>query len=191
MNTETKGIDLIASWKTSFLSASLDITLAGNITDTDVTELYIPNSEVLNALTVEQVFSEQDISIIEEWQPKNRLSFNSTYQKNNWSLNFAINRYGEYTITDGARQTYGAEVLTDIKIEQKFSQQFSWYLGINNIFNVTPDKNKIANSHAGTIIDNQGNEIISSPGVFKYSRRSAPFGFNGSYLYVGLNYHFE
>jgi iron complex outermembrane receptor protein len=191
VNTETKGVDLIASWKTSMLSGSLDITLAGNITDTDVTDLYIPNSNVLNALTVEQVFSEQDISIIEEWQPKNRLSFNSTYQQNNWSLNLAVNRYGEYTITDGDTQTYGTEILTDIKIEQHFNHRFSWYLGVNNIFNVTPDKNKIANSHAGTIIDNQGNVIVSSPGVFKYSRRSAPFGFNGSYLYFGLNYHFQ
>jgi iron complex outermembrane recepter protein len=190
VNTETKGVDLIASWKTSLMTGYLDITLAGNITDTDVTELYIPDSSVLNALTVEQVFSEQDISIIEEWQPKNRLSLNSTYQKNNWSLNLAVNRYGEYTITDGGKQTYGAEILTDIKIEQQFSHHFSWYVGVNNIFNVTPDKNKIANSHAGTIIDNQGNEIVSSPGVFKYSRRSAPFGFNGSYLYLGLNYHF-
>lgn len=190
-NTKTKGIDLIATWETSLDAGYLEVTLAGNITETDVTDLYIPNSNVLNALTVEQVFSAQDISIIEEWQPKNRLSLISNYQQNKWSLNLAVNRYGEYTITDGGKQTYGAEILTDIKIEQQLNQKFSWYLGINNIFNVTPDKNKIANSHAGTIVDEQGNEIVSSSGVFKYSRRSAPFGFNGSYFYLGVNYHFE
>ena len=190
-NTKTKGVDLIATWETPLFAGYFDITLAGNITDTEVIDLYIPNSHVLNPLTVEQVFSEQDISIIEEWQPKNRVSLHSTYQQNNWSFNLALNRYGEYTITDGGKQTYGAEILTDIKIEQQFNQNFSWYLGANNIFNVTPDKNKIANSHAGTIVDNQGNEIVSSAGVFKYSRRSAPFGFNGTYLYFGVNYHFE
>ena len=191
VNTQTKGLDLIATWKTPLSAGFLDITFAGNITETEVTDLYSPNSEVLNALTIEQVFSEQDISIIEQWQPKSRISVNSTYHRDNWSVNFAINRYGEYTITDGGKQTYGAEVLTDIRIEHQYNNQLSWYLGINNIFDVTPDKNTIANSHAGTIIDKQGNEIVSSPGVFKYSRRSAPFGFNGSYLYLGLNYHFE
>ena len=54
--------------------------------------------------------------------------------------------------------------------------------------------NKIAEDSASNNIisvDNQGNEIVSSAGVFKYSRRSAPFGFNGSYLYFGLNYQFN
>ena len=190
-NTTTKGADLIATWKAPLLAGYLDVILAANITDTKVSKLYIPNSEILNALTVEQVFSEQDISIIEEWQPQNRISLTSTYQQNNWLLNLAVNRYGQYTITDGGKQTYGAEILTDIRIEHQFTQHLSWYLGVNNIFNVTPDKNKIANSHPGTIIDNQGNEIVSSAGVFKYSRRSAPFGFNGSYLYFGLNYQFN
>ncbi|MDO6445589.1 TonB-dependent receptor [Colwellia sp. 1_MG-2023] len=191
VNTKTRGLDLIATWKTPIFNGYFDVTFAGNITDTAVSERYAPNSTVLNALSIEQVFSEQDISIIEEWQPQNRLSVNSTYLKNNWSWHVNINRYGEYTITDGGKQTYGAEILTDIRVEHQFNRQVSWYVGVNNLFNVTPDKNTIANSHAGTIIDNQGNEIVSSSGVFKYSRRSAPFGFNGSYLYLGLNYHFE
>lgn len=189
-NTQTKGIDLIATWKTTLLEGNLDVTFASNFTDTDVVSLYTPNNNLISSLSVDQVFSKQDISIIEQWQPKNRLSLNSNYQKGNWSLNLAVNRYGEYTITDGSEQTYGAEILTDIRIEQQLSNKFSWYLGVNNLFDVMPDTNKIANSNAGTIIDEQGNEIVSSTGVFKYSRRSAPFGFNGSYLFLGVNYHF-
>lgn len=191
VNTETRGLDVIASWKTPLFNGNFDLTFAGNITDTDVSKRYVPNSTVLNALSIEHVFSEQDISIIEEWQPKNRMSVNATYLLNNWSVKVNINRYGEYTITDGGKQTYGAEILTDIRVEHQFNRQISWYVGVNNLFNVTPDKNTIANSHAGTIVDEQGNEIVSSPGVFKYSRRSTPFGFNGSYLYLGLNYYFE
>ncbi|MEW6990777.1 TonB-dependent receptor plug domain-containing protein [Colwelliaceae bacterium 6441] len=190
VNTQTRGLDLIATYKTRFYDGILDLTLAGNITNTKVVDLYTPNNNVLNALTVEQVFSTQDISIIEEWQPKNKLSLYSLYKVNNWLFSLALNRYGEYTITDGDKQTYGAEILTDVRIEQKITTDFSWHLGVNNLFNVTPDINKIANSHAGTIVDEQGNEIVSSSGVFKYSRRSAPFGFNGSYVYLGVNYHF-
>ena len=53
-----------------------------------------------------------------------------------------------------------------------------------------PDKNTIGNSRSGTIVDSNGNTIVSSDGVFEYSRRSAPFGFNGAYYYVGAEYRF-
>ena len=35
-----------------------------------------------------------------------------------------------------------------------------------------------------------GNVFVDSPGVFTYSRRSAPFGFNGAYWYAGVSYDF-
>ena len=63
-------------------------------------------------------------------------------------------------------------------------------MGSNNLFDVKPDKNTIGNSRGGTIEDEQGNIIVDSPGVFKYSRRSAPFGFNGAYYYGSLQYSF-
>ena len=49
------------------------------------------------------------------------------------------------------------------------------------IFNVMPEKNEIGQSRAGTIIPPDGTVIVDSPGVFRYSRRSAPFGFNGGW----------
>jgi len=189
-DTKTRGVDLIASWQAPLLTGELNLTFAANFTDTTVSKLYTPHNSALNQVPVDKVFSPQDISIIETWQPKNRLSLTSNYLKNNWKIIVALNRYGQYTITDGDKQTFGAEVLTDIKVEQKINSAMSWYLGANNLFNVTPDENKIGNSHAGTLVDEQGRVIVSSPGVFKYSRRSAPFGFNGSYLYAGFNYRF-
>ena len=38
--------------------------------------------------------------------------------------------------------------------------------------------------------DANGAVVVSSPGVFQYSRRSAPFGFNGAYYYAGVSYNF-
>ncbi|MCJ8321677.1 MAG: hypothetical protein MJK12_18730, partial [Colwellia sp.] len=63
-------------------------------------------------------------------------------------------------------------------------------VGGNNIFDVYPDKNTIGNSRSGKIIDSNGNVIVDSAGIFTYSRRSAPFGFNGAYFYTGLEYIF-
>ena len=38
--------------------------------------------------------------------------------------------------------------------------------------------------------DSSGRTIIESPGIFLFSRRSAPFGFNGGFYYARLSLRF-
>ena len=189
-DTETNGVDIIATWNTQALAGDLNLTFAANFTETDVVNLFTPVGSGLGSLSTEQVFSTQDISIIEEWQPEDRISLSALYTHEDWTVNLAFNRYGEYTVTDGERQTYSAELLTDLRVNYQFSDNISFNIGANNLFDVMPDKNEIGNSRTGTIVDDEGNTIVSSPGVFTYSRRSAPFGFNGAFYYAGAEYRF-
>jgi len=189
-DTETTGIDIIATWNTELLGGDFSLTAAANFTETDVVSIYTPADSALGGVDPTDVFSEQAISIIEEWQPKDRVSLSGLYQISDFTINLAFNRYGEYTITDGGTQTYGAEVLTDLRVSYQVNDQLSFNLGGNNLFDVMPDKNEIGNSRSGTIVDASGNVIVSSPGVFTYSRRSAPFGFNGAFYYAGAEYRF-
>lgn len=189
-DTETKGFDIIATYSGIELGGgSLDITLAANKTETEVTDIF--TSGGLSAISPNVVFSSQDISIIEEWQPEDRINLTGFYQFNNWQLNLSFNRFGEYTIEDGGRQTYGAVIVTDFNARYNMDNGLSFNAGGNNIFDEYPDKNTIGNSRGGTLEDAPGgNVIVSSPGVFTYSRRSAPFGFNGAYWYAGVTYEF-
>lgn len=189
-DTETRGVDIVATWNTDLAGGSLDLTLAGNFTETDVVDLFTPVGSGLETLSTDDVFSKQDISIIESWQPQDRISLSGLYVIDDFNVNLAFNRYGEYTITDGGTQTYGAEILTDLRVKYTINDSISVNIGANNLFDVTPDKNQIGNSRTGTIEDANGNIVVSSPGVFEYSRRSAPFGFNGAFYYVGLEYKF-
>jgi iron complex outermembrane receptor protein len=189
-DTETSGVDVIVTWSAELLGGSIDFTAAANFTDTDVAKIFTPQNSGLGDIAPEDIFSEQDISIIEEWQPEDRVSFSTLYKNDDWTVNLSFNRYGEYTVLDGERQTYSAEILTDLRINYQFNDNFSFNLGGNNLFDVKPDRNEIGNSRAGTIVDDNGNVIVSSPGVFTYSRRSAPFGFNGAYYYMGAEYSF-
>jgi iron complex outermembrane receptor protein len=189
-DTETAGLDMIVTWNTDAFDGVFDMTLAANFTETDVVDIFTPKNSRLEDISPDKIFSEQDISIIEEWQPENRISLSTLYKKKNWSVNLTFNRYGDYTIMDGGRQNYGAELITDLRINYQFNDDLSVNFGSNNMFDVMPDKNQIGNSRAGTIEDSSGNIIVSSPGVFTYSRRSAPFGFNGVYYYAGVNYNF-
>ncbi|WP_240554786.1 TonB-dependent receptor domain-containing protein [Oceanicoccus sagamiensis] len=189
-NTETEGVDIIATYSGIELgSGILDITFAANKTETDVTDIYTDGG--LAAVDPDVVFSSQDISIIEEWQPEDRINLGGLYMVGNWNMNLTFNRFGEYTVEDGGRQTYGAVIVTDLNIRYMFDNGLSLNVGGNNIFDEYPDKNKIGNSRGGTLEDAPGgNVIVSSPGVFDYSRRSAPFGFNGAYWYAGASYSF-
>jgi len=189
-DTITRGTDIVATWQPQTLLGNIDFTLAANFTDTKVAKLFTPSHSTLHTIAVKDIFSRQDISIIEEWQPRNKLSLNTLYKNKNWTVNILLNHYGEYTITDGGKQTYGAELLTDISLNYMFSESLSVTLGSHNLFDVVPDENNIGNSRGGKIEDEQGNLIVDSSGVFKYSRRSAPFGFNGAYFYASLQYSF-
>lgn len=189
-DTETTGVDIIATWNTEAIGGDLALTFAANFTETDVVNLFTPKNSGLGDIPPSDIFSEQDISIIEEWQPQDRVSLSGLYTLGDLTVNLALNRYGEYTVTDGGEQTYGAELLTDLRIKYQVNDNLSLNVGGNNIFDVYPDKNTIGNSRTGTIVDASGNVIVNSPGVFTYSRRSAPFGFNGAYYYAGVEYTF-
>ena len=189
-DTETTGIDIIATWNTELLGGDFNLTAAANFTETDVVNIYTPPDSALGSIDPNDVFSEQAVSIIEEWQPQDRISLSGFYTIGDVSVNLAFNRYGEYTVTDGGTQTYGAEVLTDLRVNYQVTESLSFNIGGNNLFDVYPDKNTIGNSRSGTIVDASGDVVVSSPGVFTYSRRSAPFGFNGAYYYIGAEYLF-
>ncbi len=189
-DTETQGVDIITAWNTQLGDGDLNLTFAANFTETEVAKIFTPPNSALGDIPASDIFSSQDISIIEEWQPEDRISISGLYTLEDLSINLALNRYGEYTVTDGDRQTYGAEILTDLRVKYQINDKLSINIGGNNIFDVYPDENEIGNSRTGTIVDASGNTIVSSPGVFTYSRRSAPFGFNGAYYYAGVEYNF-
>jgi iron complex outermembrane receptor protein len=189
-DTETEGADLIMTYAgIDLFRGTLDITLAANVTETDVTDIYTTGG--LSGLDPEVVFSSQDISIIEEWQPEDRVNLSGAYQLGNFQANLTINRFGEYTVEDGGRQDFDAVIVTDVSLRYTLDNGIGFTIGGNNVFDEYPDKNEIGNSRGGTLEDSPGGEVfVDSPGVFKYSRRSAPFGFNGAYWYGGISYDF-
>ncbi len=187
-DTTTRGVDVVASYDHSFSDRStFKIVFAGTVNETEITDVNLPID------VPEELFTAQDRSILEEWQPKDRFSLSGSYSKEFVSLLVAVHRYGEYTVLDGGeRQTYGAKYLTDANLSLDLGRVGTLKVGANNLFDVRPDKNRdeLNVSRGGTIYDHDGSLIVDSPGVFTYSRRSAPFGFNGGYYYVAYEYSF-
>ena len=183
-DTRTQGVDVVATWDVPFvLTGDLGLKLLATVSETEITSINLP------AGLPDALFTEQDRSIVEEWQPSYRLTLSSSYRLNSLSAALAVHGYGPYTVLDGDRQTYDARYLTDLRLGYNLGFG-TLSIGANNLFNVTPEKSEIGQSRGGTIIDRDGNVIVDSPGVFQYSRRSAPFGFNGGFYYVAFNVDF-
>ena len=185
-DTRTQGVDVVVTWDVPFMSmGALGLKLLGTVSETEITKVNLPLG------LPDALFTNQDRSIVEEWQPSSRFTLSGSYTLGDFSAFLALHHYGDYTVTEGNgdMQTYGAKQLTDLRLGYNLGfGRLS--VGANNLFNVTPDENEIGQARGGTIITPDGTVIVDSPGVFTYSRRSAPFGFNGGFYFVAYDVEF-
>ena len=188
-DTETRGGEIVASWNVPFIDhGSLDLNFLGALMQTQIRDVKLP------AGLPSSLFDDRERSIIEEWQPRSRFTLSGLYQLDQLSASVMVHRYGSYTVSgDGnnpPKQKFDPQYVTDVQLSYNFGPFGILKLGANNLFDVTPDEDTIDGARGGTIIDSQGNLIVDSPDVFTYSRRSAPFGFNGGFYYAAFEYRF-
>jgi len=190
IDTETEGVDIVSTFgDIMLLGGDMTVTFAANFTNTDITRIF-SNSPALAPIPPDQIFGGFQPSVIESWQPEDRISLTASWARDNWSANVALQRYGEYTTVDQGPQTYGAEILTDLRLSYQFDNGLNVFVSGVNVFDVTPDEVTNSTSRGGAFESAPGLEDMFSPTVFRYSRRSAPFGFNGAYWSIGANFSF-
>ncbi len=192
--TRTQGVDVAAGYLHAFNNESLlNLKVAFTFADTEVIgDVEAP--EILVGLE-DTLFPSQERSMIEEWQPNTRINISADYIVGDLTLGGALRYFGSYTVQEGsgddpARQDYGGKWLTNIQANYQLNQGLSLTLGANNLLDQVPDENEVGQSRSGKLMDGAGQVIVDSPGVFTYSRRSAPFGFNGGLYYAKLTYSF-
>lgn len=194
-DTTTQGVDLVVTHARDLYGGDLSLSLAANYTDTSIDSVRPPGALANVPGIAELVFPSLDQSILEEWQPRDRVNFTGAWASGPFGITVALNRFGKYTVEEGIgasvqRQTYSAKTLVDLQLRYAFDNGVQFRVGGYNIFDTMPDRNTIGQARGGRIIDGDGSVIVDSPGVFQFSRRSAPFGFNGAHLYAGLSYDF-
>ncbi len=210
--TRTRGVDVAAGYLHAFDNESLlNLKAAFTFADTEVIgDVEAP--EILVGLE-DTLFPSQERSMIEEWQPNTRINVSADYIIGDLTIGGAVRYFGSYTIQDGERtvkdiegnpildedgkevkepikQPYSGKWLTDIQANYRLNEGLSLTIGANNLLDQVPDENMIGQSRSGELVDAAGTVIVDSPGIFTYSRRSAPFGFNGGLYYAKLTYSF-
>ncbi|PCI64624.1 MAG: ligand-gated channel protein [Kordiimonadales bacterium] len=190
-DTTTNGVDFVATYDVDLGGdQSWRLSAAANFTDTDIDRDSIVSA--IGGVDVGPLFTPQDIAIVESFQPKSRINFSSNYTTGNWNIIARLSQFGSYTVCEGSCdstsnvQDFGAKWLTDLQVKYTFEDSgLALAVGVNNLFDVTPDLNLIGQSRAGTIPG-----VVDSIGVFQFNRRSAPFGFNGGLWYARMSYEF-
>jgi iron complex outermembrane receptor protein len=185
VDTRTQGVDIAMTYPFDLsVAGRLNLTLAGNFNQTDVTRL--PHTAPRAGFTPPPLFDRFNVLTFEEGNPKNK--FIAT---GNWSLGplgatVRATRYGNVLSPDSAA-TYvsivttrpndvllHAKTLVDLEGRFAFTSHLNFALGAENLLDQYPDSNPPAANPTGTT---------------DFSNYS-PFGRSGRFVYGRLSYDF-
>ena len=168
-STTTQGIDLIST----LVKGRTTFSAIYNYTDTEVKNV---ESSVIDQFR---------ITTLERGLPNTRWSFNVNHDAGRWNLMGRLNYFGQFWDSEDGRNaadlgvvseswlypSYGGKALLDVELGIPLGKNVALAIGGENLLNTYPDVNEFG-------IRTVGN----------YYGQFSPFGFNGTNIYVRLNY---
>ncbi|MGY0634124.1 TonB-dependent receptor plug domain-containing protein [Luteimonas sp. A478] len=174
IDTRTRGIDVVGSYRWDLASGTFDLTAGYNYSKTEITRIADNPPELESGgLNLERI-DRAERGRIERGFPRDKLLLTGVWNTGDWSFTAGTTRYGSFQTTPNASandQTYGAKWLVDVAATWHLDG-WSFTVGGDNVFNQYPDENIFGNS---------------TNGQFPYNSAS-PFGFNGAFAYVRAGY---
>ncbi len=157
-DTETEGFDIVATYPLEWSNSSTDLSLAYNNTQTTVTRF--------NPDTIDDV----RILELEKGLPETRWNLQGNHFWGNWRFLARVSYYDDWYDSEDT-QFYSGTTIVDAEVAYTWNERTTIVLGAQNLLDETPDENP--NAAAGV-----GN---------KYSQFT-PFGFNGGFWYLRVNW---
>ncbi len=171
LRSRVRGIDAVAHYRLKTADAgNFDFTVAGNVNQSLVTR--VPTSTAtINPAPV--LFARSRILTIEEGTPGEKVTGTIDWSVGDIGLTARAAYYGNVnqpgTAANGSADiNTGSHVITDLELRYQPVKGGQFALGVNNLFDIYPDKTAAALDTTGVV------------GFPYYS----PFGFGGRYLYV-------
>ena len=191
INTKTKGIDLVVSYRNQFNSRNrLNASLALTVNETRITSAKgapaaLQQDTKLAVILIDTISR----GLIETSQPHTKVLGSVAYQMGKVNVTLRGTYFGEVTAWEKlARpnpgtsnlhqsQTFSGKTVFDLSVGYAFTKLLTLTVGGNNITNVYPDK--VYSNYASY-----------TNGQVPYTRNANQFGFNGSYYYSTLQVNF-
>jgi len=168
-DTETKGVDAVASYRTELMANPISFTLAYSYNKSEVTK-----SDPI-AIGADRIYDIENIT------PKHRANASVSYEVAGFMLNARGNYYSNWsTNQDYPGQKFGSKVTADLDVSYTVAEKYTVTVGANNLFDEYPDKLKPTTANplyalTGSTADGQ-----------IYPRSGGPFGMNGGFWYARL-----
>lgn len=193
IDTKTRGIDIVLSYRNRVGLGTLGVSLAGNFTRTMVENVYVPNGltssgtpEVRQYLSERIFFDRQQRGRYEMGTPRSKFIGMIYYTWGKLTPNIVLTRFGEYTSfatqsnidspTGSRDQTFSAKMVTDLTLNYQLTPNVLVAAGANNLFDIYPDELSVANNQTGATRWGSG--------------AGQQFGFNGAYYFGRLAFTF-
>lgn len=181
INTGTKGIDLVGSYKHHVgAKGKFTASVALTVNKTEITGVKdTPAALQLDTKTPILLIDTVSRALIETSQPHTKVLVSVGYQIGKLTLNLRSSYFGEVTAWEKPTgkshrsQTFAGKNLFDASIVYSFNKFLTLTVGGNNITDVYPDKV-------------YSNYSSYSNGQVPYTRNANQFGFNGAYYYGNL-----
>ncbi len=178
IDTSTKGVDVIATYRWGIGNGTLDLTAGYNYNKTTV-ERIAPNPAALTAIDPTAVrIGRVEVGRLTVGAPRDKFQLGGLYKLNNWTFGANATRYGEFSVLFGNNpadtsrdQTFDPQWTLDLSGSYAYGN-WDFSLGADNVLNDYPDEVLFANSTNGQL---------------PYSA-SSPNGFNGAYMYARIGY---
>ncbi|QKG57527.1 TonB-dependent receptor [Hymenobacter sp. BRD128] len=204
VNTRTQGIDIVANERIALGEKSrLLLTAAANFNHTEVRSFNSSSTTVNNDQTVgtsnlqNTLFDRAQRTRLESGNPRSKINLSAAYNVGIFGIEARTVRFGEIKTADAdptrayLDQTFSAKWITDLTVSAQFTKQLGLTVGVNNLFDVYPDKiyvdprNNPNNFSADPATSFSSSLDNSNRGRFLYSANQ--FGFMGAYYFTRLN----
>lgn len=164
-DTETQGIDIVATMNTEWAGGNTTWNLAFNKTDTEITRRD-PN-----------LLSDARVQLIEDGVPGTRWNLSANHQLDKARFLARVSHYGDH-FDNEAGGTFGSNNLLDLEFGYRYSDKIDFSLGARNVTDEQGDRAAdVGSFDFGAVLG------------LEYSQFT-PFGFNGTFLYGKASYSF-
>jgi iron complex outermembrane recepter protein len=185
LNTSTKGIDFVTTFKHQFNEKSrFNSSLALTANKTSITNVKATPDALQNGTTAKVLIIDTiSRSLIETSQPGEKVLLSLGYQYGKFNLTTRANYFGDVLAWEKPagrphrNQSFAAKTIYDLVLTFTPVEKLSISIGGNNVTDVYPDK--VLNTYASYF-----------SGQTPYTRNANQFGFNGAFYYANVTLNF-
>ncbi|SFR83689.1 TonB-dependent receptor plug domain-containing protein [Sphingomonas jatrophae] len=189
VDTRTRGIDAVATYRMELFDGRLNATAGFNYNKTKLERILAAPGPLANIPGL-VLFGRQEQLRLTQGQPRTKINLSLDYERGPFGITARTNRFGR-VLAAGADQfgdvRLGAKWVSDLEVRADVGQHLELAVGANNLFDVYPDRVPVG---LGTDPVTGAARAYSATNYVAPWSNFSPFGFNGRFLYARVTAKF-